>query len=98
MNRRDVHIEAATSCPRCGRPLVDLAELAGIALDAHRALENMRLAVPPAARSGLAVLATALPCHSGTCTASVAPNRPSAPTSVRPSTATTDDLLPRKDS
>ncbi len=88
----------ASACPRCGAPLVDLVELAGIAVDAHRALETMRLAVPQAARSGLAVLATALPCHAGICAASAASNRPSTPTSVQPSTATTDDLLPRKDS
>ena len=57
----------AGRCPRCGRPLPQLQDLADTAVEAWNALRGMRLALPPAVSAGLALLSDSLPCHVGTC-------------------------------
>ncbi len=56
-----------TPCPRCGRPLVPLLDLAVAAQRAEDAHRTMRLAVPTTLVAGLRLLARSLPCHAGTC-------------------------------
>ena len=54
-------------CPRCGRLVVPLVELARTARDADAALLAMRIALPDALTRGVRALARGLPCHAGSC-------------------------------
>jgi hypothetical protein len=60
-------------CPRCGAPLLTLADLADLAMKAERGLRDMRLALPSVLTAGVRVLAAALPCYAGTCTQAGSP-------------------------
>lgn len=85
-----------TPCPRCGAPVVALAELlhqverlAVGATTACSALASMRLALPSVVPAALATfelelpaVARALACHASTCTASRQANELSTPHSA----------------
>jgi hypothetical protein len=55
------------ACPRCGAPVVTLAELARSAVTALAAYERMRLSVPDELARSIRMLAASLPCQAGTC-------------------------------
>lgn len=54
-------------CARCGADVLPVLDLAMTAQRTRKALEAMRLVLPPEVTSGVRTLASALACQAGTC-------------------------------
>jgi len=54
-------------CARCGRPVLDFADLAATAERARVGLAEMRLAIPDSVSKGVPLLAASLSCLAGVC-------------------------------
>lgn len=62
----------ALTCPRCGKPLASLVDLAHVADRLHEEVTRMKLRVPIGVESASAVLKSSLRCHSMRCEPEVA--------------------------